>query len=124
MSKNICEQCGGITGPFAQKVANTMSLHAGEPAFVCPGHPEPSPRDTQFAGFAQKLFDDLPWDDINIDMERSGWEDRWMERIARRAYDLVEHVCWHISDAESDGRLTEKAMLDRVPDLTELPKEQ
>jgi len=51
-----------------------------------------NPRDTQFLGFAELLFDNLPWNDINIDMEFPGWEDRWKTNIAQRSYDLVQHT--------------------------------
>lgn len=51
-----------------------------------------NPRETQFQGFAKLLFDELPWNDIDILDAANRWEERWKAHIARRAYDLVEHV--------------------------------
>lgn len=74
-------------------------------------------RDTHFAGFAQALFDDLNWNDINIDMEHNGWEERWITTIAQRAYDLACHVATHtILSAHGD--------MSKIPDLPTLPMQE
>lgn len=89
-------------------------------------------RDTQFKGFAEALFEDLGWDDINIDMSKNGWEERWMTTIAQRAFDLVEHACkiHHDYEVMKHACSTDKQpvlipphdyMLARIPDLPELP---
>lgn len=69
-------------------------------------------RDTQFAGFASLLFDDLPWEDINIDMERKGWEDRWLLYIAQSAYDFACHVC-----EETIGGGTPEKVINGISDM-------
>lgn len=120
MSSNICEHCGGITGHLAQRVAKGLT-QSGTPAFACPGHLEPSPRDTQFKGFAEALFEDLPWNEINIDMERPGWQERWELCIARRAYDLVQHA---LSNEKLHWYPLEEISVSDIPDLIEWPKEQ
>lgn len=50
--------------------------------------------DTKFSRAAELLFDDLPWDDINIDMEKRGWEARWKICIAQWVYDIVRHALY------------------------------
>lgn len=90
-----------------------------------------NPRDTQFKGFAEALFCDLPWHDINIDMDTDGWEDRWEALIARRAYDLVAHIIRNLNDLEPRQSILTQEEADRyhdellagLPDLPELPKE-
>jgi hypothetical protein len=69
----------------------------------------------QFLGYAQALFNDLNWDEINIDMEPEGWENRWILRMAQRAYDFAEHVLLNMPVGSID--------VERAPDLSELPEE-
>lgn len=71
-------------------------------------------RDTQFLGFAELLFSDLPWGDINIDMEQEGWKERWKQLIAQRAYDLVKYAVSCTSDYVDEW-------IGDIPDLTEWP---
>jgi hypothetical protein len=82
------------------------------------------PRNTQFLGYAQALFDSLDQSEINIDMEVDGWENRWILRIAQRSYDLVTHVCDAVDDKQTDMgvRVTPECMLDSVPDMPVLPE--
>lgn len=49
-------------------------------------------QDEQFKDFAENVFDSLPWDDVNMDMEKEGWEDRAKLKIAQKAYQLVQHT--------------------------------
>lgn len=44
MDKNVCEQCGGVTGPVAREVARTLHALQAQGKFACPGHPEPTPK--------------------------------------------------------------------------------
>lgn len=90
-------------------------------------------RDTQFAGFAEALFENLPWNEINIDMEWPGWQEKWELYIARRAYDLVEHSFSGVREFqphatilsdEEEKRYIRDNVMPQIPDLTELPKEQ
>lgn len=73
-------------------------------------------RDTHFAGFALAMFEDLDWNEINIDMDKVGWEERWITRIAQRAYDLACHVSTQtILSAHGD--------MTKIPDMAVLPEE-
>jgi hypothetical protein len=74
-----------------------------------------NPRDTQFAGFAGLLLEQL----LNVEgvyVESSYGEVRtlWEPIIAQRAYDLVAHAV-----NETIGI----SKIDHVPDLIEWPKE-
>jgi hypothetical protein len=77
-----------------------------------------NPRDTQFAGFAAALGAEI----ANTD----GWNLADVEKlIARRAYDLVDHVvCWidPLDFMSHENPL--EYIINAMPDLTELPKEQ
>lgn len=83
-------------------------------------------RDKQFMGAAELLFDGLPWDDINIDMEAKGWEDRWQQVIAQRLYDFALHVMENTSEyasAKMEANLMRaEDWIYRMPDLKEWPK--
>lgn len=81
-----------------------------------------SERDTHFTGFADALFYALDWNDINIDMENDGWEDRWKQIIARRAYDLVGHTIESTEHIDLD-RLSTGEHITRIPDMPVLPSE-
>jgi len=81
-------------------------------------------RNTQFLGFALALFNDLNWDDINIDMEKSGWEDQWRLKIAQRAYDFALHVVDAVMlDATSIWN-SPRENIEAIPDVPVLPEEQ
>jgi len=79
-----------------------------------------NPRDTQFQGFANVLWDEIcesfgDWwecdnDNIHNDAKRI---------IARRAYDFVCHVSYHVGANDLDFQ----GITQYVPDMTELPKE-
>jgi hypothetical protein len=81
-----------------------------------------SDRETQFQGFAKLLTDEL----IKYLTSRAGLtldeiEQEWHEVIARRAYDLVCHAQADPKDLDVLG--LEEA-IQRIPDMTELPKER
>lgn len=83
-------------------------------------------RDKQFMKAAELLFDNLPWGDINIDMEAKGWEDRWQQVIAQRLYDFALHVMSNTSEyaaAKMEANLmTAEDWIYLMPDLKEWPK--
>lgn len=81
-----------------------------------------SPRDTQFAGFAKLLMQELIQADTgNIHTGDDGALSRtWEALIARRAYDLVTHTVLSLGPANLDV-LTADECVQRVPDLAELP---
>lgn len=75
-------------------------------------------RDTQFAGFAKLLFDELyVSDDIWFDATHEGWKEHWQTIIAQRTYDFAAHTATHtILTAHGDMR--------KIPDMTEWPEEK
>lgn len=74
------------------------------------------PRDTQFAGYAALLIDHLPWEDLLIEGEEEGWQDRWVTVAAQGLYDFACHVVTHML-------LSAQGDMSSVPDRTEWPKE-
>lgn len=106
---------------------------------MCQGHPKPDPRDTQFAGFADALLeeidkiidehsDSIPWGSGIVGLMKSiekskDLEEAIRKHVAHRAYDLALHTLkgFDLSDLETCDRRED--LLDMIPDLTELPKE-
>ncbi len=79
-------------------------------------------RDTHFKQFAEMLFEEFPWSfDICIESSEDGWEERWKQLIARRAYDLVVHTLSNTEHINLD-RLTEEEHAARIPDMVEWPE--
>jgi hypothetical protein len=86
------------------------------------------PRDTQFAGFAKALWDELP--DVPDDHFQVNAYDDWStacEKIlTQRAYDFAYHVRSEVSigiAAENeDGELARRENMRYIPDLAELPE--
>ena len=78
-----------------------------------------TPRDTQFTGFAQALFDkmdahDWLWPAVNEEQDI-----RLL--LARRAYDLAYHVLQVV--ATPNDAIRPEQIVERIPDMPELPKE-
>ena len=84
-----------------------------------------TPRATQFTGFAHALLLEMlaqrqgEWIDFNSG-DTSEIEE-YSTIIARRAYDLVTHVL-HITDDPSKV-MRPQQIVERIPDMTEFPKE-
>lgn len=78
-----------------------------------------SERDTQFAGFAKLLFDELP--DVPDGSDVDEWSTACEQVIARRAYDLVGHV---LGTEKVQWRALEEIRMSDISDMTELPTEQ
>lgn len=78
-------------------------------------------RDTQFLGFAGKVAEEIMVDDdlnslfFDWDLEE---QSRLATILARRAYDLVEHVIEHAPDSVSDADDW------NIPDMLDLPEEK
>lgn len=70
------------------------------------------PRDTQFVGFAALLIDHLPWEDLLIEGEEEGWQERWETVAAQGLYDFACHVAIH-AQASAHGDM------DKIPDMIE-----
>jgi hypothetical protein len=93
-----------------------------------------NPRDTQFAGFAKALYDDIRhmFDDLQSQKywgeldEAKQTEEDIKSYIARRAYDLIEHACDAIDDKQWDyeSRLSSWHMRESIPDMPVLPEEK
>lgn len=91
-----------------------------------------SERDTKFAGFAALVLKEI--DDVigqqAKDAREYGLNDKTETAcahelgtlIARRAYDLVKHAIESIEHIDLD-RLSSEEQVGRIPDLSELPKE-
>jgi hypothetical protein len=88
-------------------------------------------RDTQFQGFAKLLVGELFNDDVLGDYGFIGGRERYADLdydlnicellIARRAYDLVNHAIGEFIPRSEDSS---EEYVKRIPDMTELPKEQ
>lgn len=82
------------------------------------------PRDTQFAGFARLLYDELARNVLATSY--TSWSDfeafkqEQSQIIARRAYDLVNHV---LSNEKLQWYPIEEISMRDIPDLKEWPKE-
>jgi hypothetical protein len=134
MSTTTCPQCGGVTSftypvPPGTIVAATDSQHGtisipGRGTLsLCMGHHTgkevASTRNTQFAGFAKALVDDLF-------KEGSAWlkREQCEKIIAQRAYDLVAHtlnMVPHLMQVAENAQAVEEVIV-FIPDLTELPE--
>lgn len=84
-----------------------------------------TPRDTQFAGFAEKLSQEIHDMACSFTIFPGAYVLKRMECeiIARRAYDLVMHTLWNVASIDMETLFIDE-MAAKVPDLTELPKEQ
>lgn len=79
-------------------------------------------RDIQFQGFASDLWDEII--QAGIDGIYGEDPDSYCKRIiARRAYDLVSHTVRNTSSRDLEV-LDYDEIPPRIPDMTELPKEQ
>jgi hypothetical protein len=90
----------------------------------------PNLRDTQFAGFAKALYEELACNVVKSPHGLSDGETFKQEQyliIARRAYDLVEHTLNTINSPDYQyGEASKEEMempATAIPDLSELPKE-
>jgi hypothetical protein len=89
-------------------------------------------RDTQFKNFSNALTDEL----IKYLTSRGGLtldeiEQEWNKIIAHRAYDLVQHTLnktnehsYQFMMSSCEYHPTIEKCMKRIPDMTELPKEQ
>ena len=80
------------------------------------------PRKTQFAGFAkllvEEIINEVPATIYPLEIDIS---DKLEKLLARRAYDLVQHVlCDH---REIQWQPLESICMAEIADLTELPKD-
>ena len=94
-------------------------------------------RDTQFAGFAKLLWDELVEQRGYVDVD-AYWDDgidpiNYRQIIARRAYDLVKHTMIELScqgaldfrDPDFDKyEYRAGEMVEIIPDMTEWPREE
>ena len=89
-------------------------------------------RDTHFRGFANLLFDDVEGMFMDLACAKFvvGYEAEQAQIVndiqlflARRAYDLVLHTLLHVEHINLD-QLGYEEHVTRIPDMTELPKEQ
>jgi len=79
-------------------------------------------RDTQFQHFAELLWDELR----EMNVKGTNGIDVYHEQckaIAQRSYDLVLHTVENV-DMVDLARLFRQEIAERIPDMTELPKEQ
>lgn len=83
-----------------------------------------SNRDTQFQGFAKALLDEILEAEIGR-VKSTYWRGAVESIIARRAYDLAIEVAKQAIDGNSyDEERDARHILEKLGDLTELPKEQ
>lgn len=79
-----------------------------------------NPRDTQFAGFAALLANDIQnASDVFIDTIDDLWLEKWERVIARRAYDFAKHVLGEVS---YDGAPYLDSHVQNISDLTQWPE--
>jgi hypothetical protein len=96
-------------------------------------------RDTQFAGFAKLLWDELinanggGYIDVNTDFDDGIDPTDYRGIIARRAYDIVKHAIIELScqgaldfrDPDFDKyEYRAGEMVEIIPDMTEYPQDQ
>lgn len=83
-------------------------------------------RDTQFMNYAMLVHNEI------LAIENEGLKNNWnnidiyrrqQEIMARRAYDLVLHAVENV-DMVDLARLFRQEIAERIPDMTELPKDQ
>lgn len=130
-SIDICPTCGGLTGkvvirrlPSANSEGIPYPIAEVPPVKLCPGHPETKvSRDTQFAGFAKALLDELlSIQGVFIDTVYEEWREWWEETIAQRAHDLVGHTFDNTGPMMLDCYSHEEQIA-AIPDLTTFPEE-
>lgn len=89
-------------------------------------------RDTQFVGFAEKLYEELAQNVVASDKGLSDVEAFKQEQyriIAQRAYDLAVHVASFMTQPELvrmwAGMLSPRQVIERIPipDMIEWPEE-
>lgn len=82
-------------------------------------------RDTQFAGFAEKLYQEIQEMACSYRTAPSPEElkQRECEIIARRAFDLVLHTVWNVAPIDLE-RLFMHEVAAKVPDMATWPEEQ
>jgi len=81
-------------------------------------------RDTQFAGFAQAIYDEMTMNVILSENRHDAdvLRQEQLRIMARRAYDLVEHTINHAPVDEFEG---DKGFDARdIPDMSQWPEEQ
>ena len=87
---------------------------------------ENTERDTQFAGFARLLWDelpDVPEDHVELSVY-DAWSDACEQIIARCAYDLAVYVIHMHTAIERPGMVfTPADILREIPDMIECPEE-
>ena len=91
---------------------------------ACPPKPMSTiPRDTQFKGFAEKLYQEIEDLTCSFSVLPSADEMKRLECeiYARRAYDLAQHA---LSNEKLHWYPLEEISVSDIPDLTELPEEQ
>ena len=84
-------------------------------------------RDEQFQGFAKALLEEMVESgDVYIDAYNEHWRASWEEILARRAYDLAESAAQHalLSLRSEDSGFATQEIIETIPDMPELPKEQ
>lgn len=85
-------------------------------------------RDTHFASFAQLLWDDLLAEldrQLGMTLLLTPKEQKIVKDIfAQRAYDLIEHACNQLENAEYELRYwpSEQVIDEFIPDLTQWPE--
>lgn len=94
------------------------------------GAEQPTPRDTQFAGFAKLLWERLcdanghGYIDVNKFDDDGVDPTNYQLVIAQSVYDLIYQGCEVIYDRETDfeARITLESMIEHFPDMTEWPE--
>lgn len=92
---------------------------------------EQNPRDTHFAGFAEKQFQELQPDLTTLFVALGSGREHDIvtaesiiqRQMARRAYDLGCHILDNMNPIALQTDATNEEILAGIPDLTELPKE-
>jgi hypothetical protein len=82
-----------------------------------------NPRDTQFAGFAKLLAEELPEppiDDSVLGIVHAEWREQVELIIAQKTYDLVGHAFRETQVWHNDGI---DCAVQSIPDMTEWPRE-
>lgn len=118
----LCTDCGGTHDLWHAENPDAWEYREGCACYLCQEQERKMSRDTQFAGFAKTLWDELE-QAIRQDFRgcipegktrRAIYIPLWQKLIARRAYDLACHIVENVSAYNVSS----------IPDMTELPKEQ
>ena len=111
-SEERCDRCGKFT---MIGIDNGSALLFAHQWCKCPDEREnavsSNARDTQFQGFAELLFEEIVSTEDLEDVQKI---------IARRAYDFACYVSGEFVPKCEDSV---KGCVERIPDMTELPKE-